>query len=179
MHPRPRTFIIHHSSFIIHHSEAAAAADLPLEERRRANEALETVAAVEAKAAAAIVAELRRRHPDWAVRTSHGNSHVNDYRCYRWITVRVAPDDVRWISLVFNDMDPATGNTHSQFGRIQFWRGIDHHNGPKNEAGPHTRDAGGWRFRSDKQWSAMPRLHLWSPEYSSAHVVDLFEEFAE
>ena len=170
---------IHHSSFIIHHSAAAAAADLPLEERRRANEALETVAAVEAKAAAAIVAELRRRHPDWAVRTSHGNSHVNDYRCYRWITVRVAPDDVRWISLVFNDMDPSTGNTHSQFGRIQFWRGIDHQNGPKNEAGPHTRDAGGWRFRSDKQWSAMPRLHLWSPEYSSAHVVDLFEEFAE
>ena len=161
----------------IHAIHGPKIADPPLEERRRADEALENVRAVEAKAMAAIVAELRRRHPEWKVRTSHGNSRANDYRCYQWITVRVAEDDVRWISMVFNDQDPATGNTHSQFGRIQFWRGIDHHNGPQNEAGPHTRDAGGWRFRSDKQWADMPRLHLWSPEYSSAHVVDLFETF--
>ena len=158
---------------------ASATADLPLEERRKADEAIEAVAAAEAKAAAAIVAELRRRHPEWKVRTSHGNSRVNDYRCYRWITVRVAEGDVRWISMVYNDQDPATGNTHSQFGRIQFWRGIDHHNGPKNEAGPHTRDAGGWRFRTDKQWADMPRLHLWSPEYSAEHVVDLFLDFTQ
>ena len=162
---------------IRHSAPAAAVADPPLEDRRRADEAIENVRAVEAKAMAAIVAELRRRHPEWKVRTSRGNSRTNDYRCYQWITVRVAEDDVRWISMVFNDQDPATGNTHSQFGRIQFWRGIDHHNGPQNEAGPHTRDAGGWRFRSDKQWAEMPRLHLWSPEYSSAHVVDLFEAF--
>jgi hypothetical protein len=160
------------------HGSNRVVADPPLEERRRADEALENVRAVEAKAMAAIVAELRRRHPEWKVRTSHGNSRANDYRCYQWITVRVAEDDVRWISMVFNDQDPATGNTHTQFGRIQFWRGIDHHNGPQNEAGPHTRDAGGWRFRSDRQWEKMPRLHLWSPEYSSAHVVDLFETFA-
>ena len=159
------------------HGSNRVVADPPLEERRRADEALENVRAVEAKAMAAIVAELRRRHPEWKVRTSHGNSRANDYRCYQWITVRVAEDDVRWIAMVFNDQDPATGNTHSQFGRIQFWRGIDHHNGPRNEAGPHTRDAGGWRFRSDRQWEKMPRLHLWSPDYSSARVADLFEEF--
>ena len=157
--------------------ESPRSADPPLAERRKADEALENVRAVEAKAMAAIVAELRRRHPEWKVRTSHGNSRVNDYRCYQWITVRVAEDDVRWIAMVFNDQDPATGNTHSQFGRIQFWSGVDRHNGPQNEAGPHTRDAGGWRFRSDKQWADMPRLHLWSPEYSSAFVVDLFETF--
>ena len=159
------------------HGSNRVVADPPLEERRRADEALENVRAVEAKAMAAIVAELRRRHPDWKIRTSHGNSRVNDYRCYQWITVRVAEDDVRWITMVFNDQDPATGNTHSQFGRIQFWRGIDHHNGPQNEAGPHTRDAGGWRFRSDRQWEKMPRLLLWSPDYSSARVADLFESF--
>jgi hypothetical protein len=157
--------------------QRSTVADPALEDRRRADEALENVRAVEAKAMAAIVAELRRRHPEWKVRTSHGNSRANDYRCYQWITVRVAEDDVRWIAMVFNDQDPATGNTHSQFGRIQFWRGIDHHNGPRNEAGPHTRDAGGWRFRSDRQWEKMPRLHLWSPDYSSARVADLFEEF--
>ena len=156
----------------------ATAADPPLAERRRADEALENVRAVEAKAMAAIVAELRRRHPEWKVRTSRGNSRTNDYRCYQWITVRVAEDDVRWISMVQSDQDPATGNTHAQFGRIQFWSGIDHHNGPRNEAGPHTRDAGGWRFRSDRQWADMPRLHLWSPDYSSARVADLFEAFA-
>ena len=172
----PDSSTIQHSAFSIQHSEAAAA-DPPLSDRRRVDEALENVRAVEAKAMAAIVAELRRRHPEWKVRTSHGNSRVNDYRCYQWITVRVAEDDVRWITMVFNDQDPATGNTHSQFGRIQFWSGVDHHNGPQNEAGPHTRDAGGWRFRADKQWADMPRLHLWSPEYSSAHVVDLFETF--
>ena len=157
--------------------ESPHSADPPLADRRRADEALENVRAVEAKAMAAIVAELRRRHPEWKVRTSRGNSRTNDYRCYQWITVRVAEDDVRWISMVQSDQDPATGNTHVQFGRIQFWSGIDHHNGPRNEAGPHTRDAGGWRFRADKQWADMPRLHLWSPEYSSAHVVDLFETF--
>ena len=85
--------------------------------------------------------------------------------------------EVRWVSMVFNDLDPATGNTHSQYGRIQLWRGIRHENGPRNEAGPHTRDAGGWRFRADKAWAEMPRLHLWSPDYSSARVADLFEAF--
>ncbi len=160
----------------------------------RADEAIETIRAVESKAMAAIVAELRRRHPDWAVRSSHGNSRLNDYRCYQWITIRPGDGGAYWITMMFNDQDPYTGNTHTQFGRIQFWRGIvqsdqaDQHsnnptvqrsNGPTVQRfpGPHTRDAGGWRFRSDKQWASMPRLHLWSPEYSTAHVVDLFERF--
>ncbi|MBQ9727868.1 MAG: hypothetical protein IJV65_10260 [Kiritimatiellae bacterium] len=149
----------------------------PPEERRRVDEAIETVAAAEADAAARIAAELKRRRPDWAVRVSHGNSRANDYRCYRWIVVETAPDDVRWITLFFNDKDPATGNTHTQFGRLQFWRGIERRNGPENEAGPHERDAGGWVFRSDRQWEDLPRLHLWSPEFSAARVADLFEEF--
>ena len=154
----------------------AAAADLPLAERRKVDEALENVRRVEAKAMAAIVRELRTRHPDWKVRTSHGNSKVNDYRNYQWITVRI-DGKAYWICLMANDLDSFTGNTHTQYGRIQFWRGIAHQNGPKNEAGPHTRDHGMWRFRYDKQWKGMPRLHLWDAEYSSAHVVDLFENF--
>ena len=152
------------------------AADLPLAERRKVDEALENVRRVEAKAMAAIVRELRTRHPDWKVRTSHGNSKVNDYRNYQWITVRI-DGKAYWICLMANDLDSFTGNTHTQYGRIQFWRGIAHQNGPKNEAGPHTRDHGMWRFRYDKQWKGMPRLHLWDAEYSSAHVVDLFENF--
>ena len=147
-----------------------------------ADAAIETLRAVESKAMAAIVAELRRRHPDWSVRSSHGNSRVNDYRCYQWITIRPGDGEAYWIAMMFNDQDPYTGNTHTQFGRIQFWRGIvrgeyESGSGRKTELGPHTRDAGGWRFRSDKQWASMPRLHLWSPEYSTAHVVDLFERF--
>ena len=82
-----------------------------------------------------------------------------------------------WICLMTNDLDSFTGNTHTQYGRIQFWRDINKENGPKNEAGPHTRDHGAWRFRYDKQWKEMPRLHLWDEAYSSAHVVDLFERF--
>jgi hypothetical protein len=150
--------------------------DLPLKERKKVDEALENVRVVEAKAMAAIVRELRTRHPEWYVRTSHGNSKVNDYRNYQWITVRIGKK-AYWICLMTNDLDSFTGNTHTQYGRIQFWRGIAHHNGPKNEAGPHTRDHGAWRFRYDKQWKEMPRLHLWDESYSSAHVVDLFERF--
>ena len=154
----------------------ATPADLPLKERRKVDEALENIRAVEAKAMAAIVREARARHPDWKVRTSHGNSRVNDYRNYQWITVTVGGASY-WISLVTNDLDSFTGNTHTQYARIQFWRGIGHQNSPKNEAGPHTRDHGAWRFRYDKQWKKMPRLHLWDEAYSSAHVIDLFETF--
>ena len=164
-------------------AESAASA-LPPAERKRADEALDRVRAVEAKAIAAHAAGLRARHPDWKVRQSRGNSRTNDYRCYQWITAAVPGEDGQfWISMVFNDQDPATGNMHSQFGRIQFWSGIaksasdDGSGGEKAEAGPHTRDAGGWRFRSDKQWAAMPRLHLWSPDYSTARVLDLFDSF--
>ena len=151
---------------------------------KRTDDAIETIRAVEAKAMAAIVAELRRRHPDWAVRSSHGNSRVNDYRCYQWITIRPDGGEAYWITMMFNDQDPNTGNTHTQFGRIQFWRDIvrgeyEDGSGRKSELGPHTRDAGGWRFRSDKQWASMPRLHLYGPDYSTARVVDLFEEFFE
>ena len=155
---------------------ASAAEDLPLAERKKIDEALENVRVVEAKAMAAIVLELRTRHPEWFVRTSHGNSKVNDYRNYQWITVRIGRK-AYWICMMANDLDSFTGNTHTQYARIQFWRGIAHHNGPKNEAGPHTRDHGAWRFRYDKQWKEMPRLHLWDDNYSSAHVVDLFERF--
>ena len=150
--------------------------DLPLARRKEVDIALENVRAVCAKAMHAIVHEARARHPDWKIRTSHGNSRVNDYRNYLWITVRVG-EKAYWITMMANDLDSFTGNTHTQYGRIQFWRDINHENGPKNEAGPHTRDHGAWRFRYDKQWKRMPRLHVWSPEYSSAHVVGLFEEF--
>ena len=156
--------------------EAAPAEDLPLAERRRADEALENVRAVEAKARSALARELRGRHPEWRIREAHGNSRTNDYRAYQWIVVGVGEASY-FVSLCYNDQDPATGNLHSQYGRIQFWSGIHHETGPRNEAGPHTRDEGGWRFRDDRQWAAMPRLHLWSPDYSSARVADLFEAF--
>jgi len=156
--------------------DAAPVEDLPSAERRRVDEALENVRAVEAKARSAIARELRTRHPDWKVREAHGNSRTNDYRAYQWIVVGVGGASY-FVSLCYNDQDPATGNLHSQYGRIQFWSGIHHETDPRNEAGPHTRDEGGWRFRSDRQWDGLPRLHLWSPEYSSARVADLFEAF--
>lgn len=154
----------------------AASGNTP-EERRKVDAALENLRAVEAKAMAAIVREAKVRHPEWKVRTSHGNSKVNDYRNYQWITIRVG-DATYWISMVYNDLDESTGNTHTQYGRIQFWRDINKENGPRNEAGPHTKGTDGfWRFRADKQWASMPRLHLWDADYSSSRVMDLFEEF--
>ena len=157
-------------------ANALAAADPPPERRKEADAALENVKTVCSKAMRAIVRELRGRHPDWDVRTSHGNSKVNDYRNYLWITVRTGGKSY-WICMMANDLDSFTGNTHTQYGRIQFWRDINHENGRNNEAGPHTRDHGAWRFRYDKQWKRMPRLHVWDADYSPARVADLFEEF--
>ena len=155
---------------------AAPPPDVPLADRRKADEALETLRAVESAAMAAVAQELRVRHPDWKIRQARGNSRVNDYRNYQWIVV-AAGAETFFVCMCYNDLDPNTGNTHTQYGRIQFWRGVHHENGPNNEAGPHTRDEGGWVFRADKQWADLPRLHLWSPDYSSARVADLFETF--
>ena len=146
------------------------------EELKSVDASLDVVRAVCSSTLDALLSELRTRYPDIVARRSGGRSQKNDYRNYQWISVRFG-DREYMLAAHHGNLDVKTGNPHTQFGRIQFWRGIDHHNGPQNEAGPHTRDAGGWRFRSDKQWEKMPRLHLWSPEYSSAHVVDLFLDF--
>ena len=47
-----------------------------------------------------------------------------DLRNYVWVTVENAKSNEKcYINLFYNDLDPNTGNPHTQFGRIQFARG--------------------------------------------------------
>lgn len=150
--------------------------DLPLAERQKADAALSSIRSVVSDEMTRVYKELKTRHPEWKIRCSRGNSRKNDYRNYQWITVTV-DEKMYIIGFVYRDIDLSTGNIHSQFGRVEFWNDIHYENGRKNEAGPHTKDAGGWRFRYDKQWKDMPCLYLWSPDYSTGRVADLFEQF--
>lgn len=45
----------------------------------------------------------------------------NDYRNYIWIDIECYCNIYR-ITMFYNDIDNQTGNLHTQFGRIQFWR---------------------------------------------------------
>lgn len=154
----------------------AEVADPPFEERKKADAALASIRPVVSKAMNALYDEILLRHPDWKARRSRGNSKKNDYRNYQWMTVTV---DGRMYQIFFqyNDIDLNTGNTHVQFGRMQFWRDINYECGPKVECGPHTKDHGKWMFRHDKMWKEMPRLSLWDDAYSTKHAADLFDEF--
>lgn len=48
----------------------------------------------------------------------------NDFRNYIWIEVEFGDEAKRKykLTLFTNDIDTNTGNTHTQFGRIQFWK---------------------------------------------------------
>ena len=53
------------------------------------------------------------------------SSAGNDYRDF--VLVYVCDPEAKlehWISLVTNDIDPSTGNPHSQIGRIQYWKNV-------------------------------------------------------
>ena len=117
------------------------------EKQERLNNALNIVGDILLEAADEIVSELELRdefRPDSGKqmftlrrgnkgRVSKGLlTHKNDFRNYVWITVIDKADENRqWvIDLFHNDIDGGrpmatnSGNLHSQFGRIQFWKGV-------------------------------------------------------
>lgn len=55
-----------------------------------------------------------------------GRNDKNDYRHYIWIVAKTpSPEKEYWLALFYNDLDPKTGNHHTQIGRIQFWKNIE------------------------------------------------------
>ena len=50
---------------------------------------------------------------------------MNDYRNYLWICVKKG-NERHWLTLFYNDVDEKSGNFHTQFGRIQFWKDVVH-----------------------------------------------------
>ena len=152
-----------------------ASAPVPSAEDRKAMaEALETIRRVSAVAMRAIEEELRARRPDLDVKSSHGGFIKNDYRAYQWIEVHSGGREY-WITAVYNDLDFSSGNFHSQYGRIQFWRDIQ--KAGKRMSTPNDRVNGWWRPRMDRQWRKLPPTFVWKDDFSAQRVVDLFLEF--
>lgn len=48
----------------------------------------------------------------------------NDRRDYYWISI-TQNNKTYWLTLFYNEIDFASGNFHSQIGRIQFWKNIE------------------------------------------------------
>lgn len=144
---------------------------LPDDRRVAYDAALETVASLSGEAIGTLVSALREKYPSVAFREAKDAvDETHDYRAYRWL-VAESGTNVYWITPFFNDRDPNTGNIHTQFGRLQFWRGI--HDGTPHE----RRTDGSWNFRFDNEWKALPILRLWNEDATVARVVNLFGAF--
>ena len=148
------------------------------DDRTALSNALATVQATCSKAMDEIFDELRAAHPGLQMRKARGGFRKNDYRAFQWIVVTLG-DRIYWITMFYNDLDFSSGNFHTQYGRIQFWKDIHREGNPDGhqETTPNDRIQGWWRPRMDHQWRKLPPLFLTSEDYSARRVVSLFEEF--
>lgn len=133
-------------------------------------QALETIQAVCSNAVDELYEELAETYPSLELRKARGGFKKNDYRAYQWIVVKVNGHSY-WLTTFYNDLDMRTGNIHTQYGRIQFWKNIH------DEGGPNDRLQGWWRPRMDNQWRKLEPTFLYQENYSAKRVVDLFGEF--
>ncbi len=136
-------------------------------------EALRTIQRVEAKAMADIHDELKAVYPGLSIKRGRGGFIKNDYRAYQWIEVSIDNREY-WITTVYNDLDFNSGNFHSQYGRIQFWKNIRKIG---HVSTPNDKIEGWWRPRMDHQWRSLPPTFVWSDDFSARRVVELFGQF--
>ena len=152
---------------------AAPAGRLTASDQKAMAEALETIRRVGALALADIHDALKAAYPGLETHCGRGGFIKNDYRAYQWIEVRIEGREY-WITVVYNDLDFNSGNFHSQYGRVQFWkdiRKIGHVSTPNDKIG------GWWRPRMDHQWRKLPPTFIWKEDFSAARVAELFGEF--
>ena len=154
-------------------SSPTAAQRLTPADREALAEALRTVQRVEALAMADIFDELRAAHPGLEMHRGRGGLIKNDYRAYQWIEVRIG-DREYWITAVYNDLDFNSGNFHSQYGRVQFWKDIRKIG---HVSTPNDKINGWWRPRMDHQWRKLPPTFVWKDDFSATRVAELFGEF--
>ena len=136
-------------------------------------EALATIQRVSAKALSDIHAELKAAHPNLETHRGRGGFIKNDYRAYQWIEVRIEGREY-WITVVYNDLDFNSGNFHSQYGRVQFWKDIRKIG---HVSTPNDKINGWWRPRMDHQWRKLPPTFIWKDDFSAVRVAELFGEF--
>ena len=151
----------------------AASGRLTADDQKAVAEALETVQRVSAKALADIHDALKEAHPALETHRGRGGFIKNDYRAYQWIEVRIEGREY-WITVVFNDLDFNSGNFHSQYGRVQFWKDIRKIG---HVSTPNDKINGWWRPRMDHQWRKLPPTFIWKDDFSAVRVAELFGEF--
>ena len=153
--------------------EPAPAPRLTEADRQALDEALRTVQRVEALAMADIFDELRAAFPSLELHRGRGGLIKNDYRAYQWIEARVGGREY-WVTAVYNDLDFNSGNFHSQYGRVQFWKDIRKIG---HVSTPNDKQNGWWRPRMDHQWRKLPPMFIWREDFSARRVAELFGEF--
>ena len=156
----------------------AIPAKVTAEDQKALADALSTVQRVCSNAMEEIFFELRTAHPDLQMRKARGGFRKNDYRAFQWIVVTIN-DHIYWITLFYNDLDFRSGNFHTQYGRVQFWKDIHSESDPegRQETTPNDKLQGWWRPRMDHQWKKLPPTFISQEGYSAKEVVHQFELF--
>ncbi len=152
---------------------AAPSSRLTAADQKAMAEALETIQRVSAKALADIHDALKAAYPALETHRGRGGFIKNDYRAYQWIEVRIEGREY-WITVVYNDLDFNSGNFHSQYGRVQFWKDIRKIG---HVSTPNDKINGWWRPRMDHQWRKLPPTFVWKDDFSATRVAELFGEF--
>ena len=164
-----------------------------IEKQEKLNTAFNVIGSVLSEAAQEIANELESRDDfkqNYEVRFGNKKKFSKglitarfDFRNYIWITVREKTNDKKqWlISLNFNDIDNNnefelnSGNLHTQFGRIQFWKELNIKE--KCCASPHeliSKDGSDITLKFCGNKSFDPKQAIYDGTYEPVALVDKF-----
>lgn len=107
----------------------------------------------------------------------YGRKNINDYRNYVWLSVMVDGEEY-WINTFYNDVDPLSGNIHTQFGRIQFCKNLVE-NHPNSVKSPNRFTADGKHAIFCQENTYDPKIWLSDKGYSAEKVVEKFLRYIE
>lgn len=115
---------------------------------------------------------------------SHSNIYLendklsmNDYRNYLWICIKNG-EDRHWLTLFYNDVDEKSGNFHTQFGRIQFWKHVEQNNHLRNGINKKCQmNPTCWVL--DEQNMKDPHMWIDSPKYDAKDIANDFLRYVK
>lgn len=101
------------------------------------------------------------------------NKSINDYSNYVWLEIKVDDGNSYWITLFYNDVDPKSGNFHTQFGRVQFWKIYEK---PRAVSGPNIKVGRKmWGFINCNSFD--PKIWIDDKTYSIDKLIEKFENY--
>lgn len=131
--------------------------------------------------------KFQKKNPNFIVNARGGKGDeritVNDRRDYFWVDVIVCGARYR-LALFYNEVDPDSGNIHTQIGRIQFWKNVQQ----KGHSG-HTPngwiiqegDVRRWFLKMENSYTKLKGdpIYIWDVQYETEDVVEQFLDFVE